>query len=253
MTRVRGSVAAEARLGWLTEHLRAHGSVTIAEAAAELGVSEMTIRRDLDELEGRGTIRRVRGGATLIGPQTVARRREAAARAKGRIAAKLAPLVPERGAVAFDASTTIMRLATGLDGAADLTVVTNGPDTFATLQQVPGVTALLSGGWLDPRTGSLVGPLACRSVTQLGVEALFLSAAAVDPTSGAMEATLEEAEVKRAIASVARRVVLAVDASKLDTRSMAVGVGWDDVDLLVTELDPSDARLDPFRDRVELA
>jgi DeoR family fructose operon transcriptional repressor len=239
---------AEDRQAWLEDRLGADGAVTIAAAAEALAVSEMTIRRDLAELEERGAARRVRGGARAVGPQSFATRTQVAARAKARIAAKLADLVPAEGAVAFDASSTVLRLANGLT-ARDLTVLTNGPDTFAALQGRPGVGALLTGGRLDPLTGSLVGPLACRAAQQLAVDTFVASAAALTP-DGAYEATLDEAEVKRAIA--ADRVVLAVDATKLDRRAAALGLEWDRVDVLVTELDPTDARLTPFRALADL-
>jgi DeoR family fructose operon transcriptional repressor len=225
--------------------------VTIAAAAAALAVSEMTIRRDLAELEERGAARRVRGGARAVGPQPFATRHGVAVRAKARIAVKLVERVPSTGTVALDASSTVLRLATSLE-ARDLSVLTNGPDTFRALQGVAGVHPLLTGGRLDPQTGSLVGPLACRSATQLVVDAFVLSAAAVDPAAGALEATLEEAEVKRALASVAGCVILAVDVGKLARRAPAVGVGWDRIDVLVTDVDPSDARLRPYRGLVEL-
>jgi len=245
---LQGTLASEARLRWLSETLTVDGSVTIAAAAEALRVSDMTIRRDLAELEDRGTARRVRGGARALGPQSFAERRQRAGRAKTRIAAKLSGLVPAQGVVAFDASSTIMRLASGMDAARDLTVLTNGPDTFAALQGLPGVTATLTGGRLEPRTGSLVGPLACRSAAQFTVQTLFASAAAVDAPRGALETTLEEAEVKRSIAQGAHDVVLAVDSSKLGGRAVAVGIDWDRVDVLVTELDPGDERLTPYRD-----
>src|SRR5262245_15881942 len=104
MSIVQGTLASEDRLRWLGEQLSKDGSVTITAAAAALGVSEMTIRRDLAELEFRGSARRVRGGATAIGPQSFAERRHRAARAKARIATKVAELVPATGVVAFDAS-----------------------------------------------------------------------------------------------------------------------------------------------------
>jgi DeoR family fructose operon transcriptional repressor len=252
VTALEGSLASEQRLQWLSERLTADGSVTIATAAAALGVSEMTIRRDLAELEHRGTARRVRGGARAIGPQTFAERRHTAARAKGRIAAKLMQLVPQTGAIAFDASSTVMRLSHGLAAARDLVILTNGLDTFAALQGVPGVKALLTGGERDERTGSLVGSLACHTARQLTVQTFFASAAAIDDQAGATEATLEEAEVKHSIAAGARQVVLAVDSSKLGARAMAVSLAWEDVDVLVTELDPSDRRVAPYRSLVEL-
>jgi DeoR family fructose operon transcriptional repressor len=252
MSTLQGTLAAEERLRWLTARLDDTGSVAIAEAATALGVSEMTIRRDLTELEERGTARRVRGGAQAIGPRTFAERRGSMARAKARIAAKLAPLVPALGAVAFDASSTVMRLANALGQARDLVVLTNGPDTFDALQGQPGVAPLLTGGRLEPRTGSLVGPLACRATGQLALQRLFASAAAVDPGSGGLEATLDEAEVKRSMAIVAEHVVLAADSSKLGRRAVAVGLDWDLVDVLVTELDPVDERLDRYRDLVDI-
>jgi DeoR family fructose operon transcriptional repressor len=249
---VQGSVGSEVRLQWLRDRLAADGAVTITAASDALGVSEMTIRRDLAELEERGSARRVRGGATAAGPKPFAERHTVASRAKSRIATKLAALLPEDGIVAFDASSTVMRLTSGLDVARDLSVLTNSPDTFAALQGQSGVEPLLTGGRLDPRTGSLVGPLACRTATQLGVEVFFASAAAIDVTSGALEATLDEAEVKRSIAAKAARVVVAVDASKLDARAAAIGLEWDLIDTFVTDLDPADARLDAFRRLAEI-
>lgn len=252
MSNVTGTIASEDRLRWLSDRLEEEGAVTLAAAAKALGVSEMTVRRDLDALEERGVARRVRGGARALGPQPFAERRQTAARAKSRIAAKVADLVPATGAVAFDASSTIMRLATSLDAARDLTIITNSPDTFSALQGVSGVHPLLTGGRLEQRTGSLVGPLASRSVAQLAVSTFFASAAAVSPRSGALEAAIDEAEVKRAIAEGAERVVLAVDASKLGGGGVAVGLEWDQVDVLVTDLDPDDKRLEAYRGLAEI-
>ena len=242
----------EDRLAWIQGRLESEGLVTLASAATTLGVSEMTIRRDISELEQRGVARRVRGGAQAIGPQTFAQRRDRMSRAKSRVAAKLAGLVPSTGAVSFDASSTVMRVAATLTSARDLVVLTNGPDTFAALQGQPGVTPMLTGGQLDPRTGSLVGPLASRAAEQLSVRRLFTSAAGIDARTGAQEATLDEAEVKRTMAASAEEVVLAVDSSKLTSRAVAMSIEWDRIDMLVTELDPKDERLRPFRSLARL-
>jgi DeoR family fructose operon transcriptional repressor len=247
VTDTKTNLVAEARLRRLSERLATSGSVSIADAAVELDVSEMTIRRDLAELEVRGVARRVRGGALPLGPQTFAERKQARARAKGQIAAKLARLIPSTGTVAFDASSTVMRAAAALDGARDLTVLTNGPETFQALQGRAGVTPLLTGGVLEPRTGSLVGALAVWTARQLVAGRFITSCAALDAIVGATESVLEEAEVKRAIAETAEEIVLAVDSSKLERRATAVCLDWTAIDLLVTELDPSDPRLDPYR------
>jgi DeoR family fructose operon transcriptional repressor len=249
---MQGNLAAEERLRWLTERLEDEGSLQIADAAEALGVSEMTIRRDLAEMEERGTARRVRGGAVPLGPRSFAERHRTRTRAKAQIAAKLVDLVPDVGSVAFDASSTVMRLAASITGARDLTVLTNGPETFAALQGRAGVAPVLTGGRLDLAAGSLVGPVACRTASQFTVDRFITSAAAVSADAGATEATLDDAEVKRALAAGAAEVVLAVDASKLDGRAMAVAFAWDEVDVLVTDLDRRDSRLAPYRKLVRV-
>lgn len=237
------------RIESIRARLERDGQVRIGPLASDLGVSEMTIRRDLDLLADEGAVRRVRGGAVAVGPQEFTTRAREHPRAKSTIGQKLLALVPTGGAVALDASSTLQRLAARLGSARDLTVVTNGPETFGALLEHPGVTALLTGGQLDRRTGSLVGPLAVRAAGDLFVSRLFVSAAAVDPDLGSSEATLDDAEVKTAFAATAGEIVLAVDSSKLGGRAPARTLALDQITYLVTELDPGDPRLDPYRDR----
>jgi DeoR family fructose operon transcriptional repressor len=247
-----GNLATEERLTWLRTRLSDDGRVRITDAAGALGVSEMTVRRDLQELEATGQARRVRGGAVAIGPAPANDRSRARAKAKSRIAIKLMPLLPDAGGIGLDGSSTVGRLASALDTARDLTIVTNGLETFQSLQDRPGICPVLTGGKLDSRTGSLVGPIAVRSAGNVLLSLLIMSAAGVDPDLGPSEVSIEEAEVKRAMVAVAEEVVLAVDSSKLGERSMAVTVEWELITTLVTDLDPGDARLDPFRDRVAI-
>lgn len=246
------NVQALERLELMRHRLDTEGRVRVGDLAVELDVSEMTVRRDLDVLVDEGVAQRVRGGAVAIGPQEFATRFRQHARAKSRLAEKLVDLVGTGGAIGIDASSTLQRLAARLGEARDLTVLTNGPETFRALQEHAGVTALLTGGELDVRTGSLVGPLAARAANDVMLRRLFVSAAAVDPDLGSSESTLEEADVKVALARSAAEVVLAVTAVKLGHRAPARAFPLDRVDILVTELDPSDARLAPYRSLVEL-
>lgn len=243
----------EERIGEMKDLISERGAVRIDELAQDFGVSEMTIRRDLDELEALGLARRVRGGAIALGPEPWEQRHQHNARAKAKIADKLVPMVPASGTVAFDASTTIYRLAASVENARDLVVVTNGWDTFHSMKETPGVTASLTGGTEEPRTGSLVGPMAVRTAQSLLYDTFFSSAAALDPELGPSEAAVAESEVKRAFSHTSSRIVLAVDHSKLGTRAQARVFDFEQIDLLVTDLKPSDSRLDPYRDRVKIA
>lgn len=242
----------EARLDWLRGRLRDDGSVTITAAVDTLGASGMTIRRDLATLEALGEARRVRGGARALGPSPFLARSPLNAKAKVAIAEKLLAMVPATGAIALDSSSTMACLANLLHSATDLVVVTNGLEAFEALQGRPGIRAVLTGGERDPRTSSLVGPVAQAAVAAFRFDVAFLSSAAVDPTHGALEATPEEAAIDQVLARQARRVVLGADSSKLGGSAAVVGLRWSEVDLVVTELAPHTERMTDLWDVVDL-
>ncbi|WP_205787171.1 DeoR/GlpR family DNA-binding transcription regulator [Specibacter cremeus] len=241
------TLAAEERLAWLLDRLKTHGSVTLADAAGELEVSQMTIRRDLQDLEGTGDARRVRGGAVWTGATSFTGRERANSDEKNRIAAKLLPYVPATGLVAFDSSTTIYRLATLLTRARGLTVVTNSIQTLEALRGKPGIDGMLTGGVFDENSTSLVGPVATASIRRLSFQSFFCSASAVHETMGCSEGTLEEADVKRAMSESAAQTLLGANIAKFGSRSAAQSVEWPQVSVLATELDPHDDTLAGYR------
>jgi DeoR family fructose operon transcriptional repressor len=236
----------------ILDELASHGRVHIPPLAGRLGVSEMTIRRDLDRLAAAGRVRRVRGGAVAVGPEPFAQRYARQAVEKEVIAAKLLDLVGDGGAIAMDASTTVQRLARRLTDVSNLTVLTNGPDTFFALQELDGVVPVLTGGTLDQRTGSLVGPIAANSTRELVMRRAFVSATAVHPTIGTTEQTLEDATAKAALVNASTSVVLALDHTKLDGHATARCLPLSRIDYLVTDLDPDDRRLDDYRDHCHI-
>ena len=239
------SLAAEERAAWLLGQLKASKSVTLAEAAAALDVSEMTVRRDLSALEEAGIARRVRGGAVYLGPVSFSGRERSHSEEKAVIAQKLRPMVPTAGVIAMDSSTTMHRLAASLSSAEDLTVVTNGLSTFQVLQDVPGVTAILTGGAADRRSDSLVGPVATAFLENMRFSAFFASTAALDERA-CYEDTLEEAEIKRAFARSSGKVVVGAHTDKLDGEATAASIGLAQIAVLATELLPSAAELRPY-------
>lgn len=251
MTTVADPLLASERRNRLVEILGRDGSVRLESAAAELGVSPMTIRRDLVDLEAEGFARRVRGGAVAV---TLARpyveRMATGSAPKALIAQKALALVPSSGAVAIDASTTSSMLINALDSPG-LIVATNSLDNAAGARRRPGVRSILVGGELDEATGSFVGPIACSAAAALDYTRFFCSTFAVND-SGTSEVSLDEAQVKRVFARSSAHTVILADSSKLGGRALAVGLDWESIDVLVTDLDPADARLDPYRDRVEL-
>jgi DeoR/GlpR family transcriptional regulator of sugar metabolism len=214
----------------------------------------MTIRRDLDFLQQEGIARRVRGGAVYVDVdgEGFRARQGREATAKRRIAEKLLPLVPSGEAIGLDASTTIYQFANTISDANQLSVVSNGLAIFANLQHRSGIRAYLTGGEWEEQNSSLVGPLAIRTVSEFLLRRSFVSAMCLDANIGTSESTLAEASFKKALSDVSQHLVVAVDSSKLGTRSAVRALELSRIDLLVTELDVSDARLDPYRDSVEI-
>ncbi|GAA1859293.1 DeoR/GlpR family DNA-binding transcription regulator [Microbacterium koreense] len=248
-----GTVRATERRAAILASLSRDGAVQIDEVATALDVSSMTVRRDFDELEADGLLRRVRGGAVAVnGPQPFGDRQRVNARAKRVIAAKSAELVPSSGAIAVDASSTTGTLVGDIGPRDGLTVATNSYDNFAAVRATPGVNPILIGGEAEKTTGSFVGMIACEGAASLLYTRFFTSATGVDPTHGSSEVSLGEVQVKHAFGEHARSIVLCVDSSKLGRTSVAHGFAFDAISVMITELDPTDARLDEYRGMVEL-
>lgn len=229
------------------------GSGQIEALAENLGVSEMTVRRDLDDLEAEGLLRRVRGGAVAVTAlRHFGERRTMRTRAKQTIAAKAAVLLPASGAIALDASSTVGTMAASVKTRKDLVVATNSYENFTALRSEDGASTVLIGGEQDAATGSFVGRLACDAAESMLYQEFFTSAFAVHPTHGTSEASLAESQVKRAFAARSTRTILCVDSSKLDSVAVAATLALDEIDTLITELDPTDRHLDPYRSHVTI-
>jgi DeoR/GlpR family transcriptional regulator of sugar metabolism len=245
---IEGSLAAEERQELLLSTLREENRVGIEDAAKRFGVHPMTLKT----LERSGRARLVRGGAVYVGTAEFTVRQSRALTAKRRIAEKLQPLLREHDSIGLDASSTVYCLAEAMPDVPPPLVVTYGVQTFQALQNTSKVQIILSGGELDPRTGSLVGIVAQQTIERFTLSCCILSTTALDPDTGTMEPTIEEVGMKQALANASDRVILAIDATKLSQRSAVRSVDLSEIDVIVTELDTNDVRLDPYRELVEL-
>src|ERR687890_1641904 len=190
------------------------GRVVAAALAAQLGVSDDTVRRDLDELAAGGRVRRVRGGALPAlspTPPRVADRAESHTAEKGRIAAATAQLLAAEPVVMLAGGTTMHAIAREL--AADgrqRTVVTTSPDIAVTLADAPG-EVLLAGGRLDPASRTTVGAEALDALTRVRATVAVLGVCSLHAAIGLTTKGGAEAEVLRAMAAGADRLVVATE------------------------------------------
>lgn len=223
--------------------LRDRDFVRVSELATRFEVSEVTVRGDLDALERRGLLRRVRGGAVPRSPAPAERRFEeaedAAAEEKRAIAQVAAGLVSSGDSIVLDAGTTTTAVAQALAARGDLTDVTvfttSLPIALALESAAPRLTVVVTGGTLRPQQHSLVEPLAGLVLNSIHVGIAFVGCNGVDVERGVTNVNLPETEIKKLlIARSARRVVCA-DGSKLGQVALAHVCALDEVDLLITD------------------
>jgi len=241
---------AEIRHRKLLEALERSGAVSVAEASKLLRVSRMTVHRDLESLSAAGRLRKVHGGAVALDSRLPGRdaarpfdeRKPEAARAKRQIARHLAKLVAGARTLALDASSTVYGLAQSIsepprNGSDGPFILTNGIPLFLELQRRNvGFRLALTGGEPHRRTGSLIGPLAVKSLEGLRFDMSVVSAAGLaDDHESLYDLTPEGAALKHALLSRGTVRVLAMDSSKFGALAPYPLGSLKDFDVLVTE------------------
>jgi DeoR/GlpR family transcriptional regulator of sugar metabolism len=213
------------------------GVLRIPELAETLGVSEMTIRRDLEMLEDSGHLERTFGGA-IASEQTSFEsnytvRLHTHTPEKQALARYAASLIQEGDTVAIDASTTCLALAKEL-AKRRLTIITNGLDAAIELRNSQSKVILI-GGYLRQIAGSFAGPLALKALEGLRVDHAFFSAKGVLPEDGYLDSDLDEVEVKRVMIASAVHSTALMDSSKFGVHALGRIAPLHDIHLLVTD------------------
>jgi len=236
-------MSTQERRGAIRGFLANRGEVGIAELAAELDVSEMTIRRDLEELEDQGVARRVRGGAIATVSRSyeppLAARVTVSQDAKLRIAEAAADYIEYGETAILDVGSTTFALAQRLRGRGGFTIVTPSVHAAAELAGDPNTRVILTGGIVRPGELSLIGDLAESTFSQLNCDVLFLGVGGIDAEKGLTEYNLDDTRVKRAAIKAASRKVALADQTKLGRVCLAAIASLSEIDVLITDAAPS--------------
>jgi DeoR/GlpR family transcriptional regulator of sugar metabolism len=236
---------AKQRQSVILRAVRAYGSARVSDLTQQLGVSDMTIRRDLEVLASAGLLEKVHGGAVLPGapsshePGFEAKSGRQLAE-KDLIARAAASLVTPGMAVALSAGTTTYALAGQLLTVPGLTIVTNSIRVANLFRGGPGDPAappasiVLTGGMRTP-SEALVGPIADLAIRSLHFDLLFLGCHGIDPDAGLTTPNLAESETNRAFIGSARRVTVVADHTKWGTVGLSSFADLDEVDTVVTD------------------
>jgi len=200
------------------------GRASVAALAERFAVVGETIRRDLAELERRGVIRRVHGGAIPAEKVTfeppIEDRASLMTAEKERIAAAALTVLPAEGAIFIEAGSTPSFLANALPSDRVLTVVTNGGYIASALAKHDNLTVLSVGGRVLPRNLACVDDWALETLSRLRVSVAFLGTSGISVANGLTTQDPAEAAVKRAMLSITQHTVLLADHSKIGVASL---------------------------------
>jgi DeoR/GlpR family transcriptional regulator of sugar metabolism len=231
----------EQRQQELLRLLRGTGVLSIRQVTQQLGVSHMTVRRDIAVLEQAGQVVAVQGGVRLAEWHGQQPPRERQSRMslemprKRAIAAEAATLVPNDAVVFLDAGTTCQSVVPHLAGRTGLTVVTNDFHAVIALLDHPGIETIHTGGVVDTASASSSGALAAGAVADINIDVALLSTGAWDLVHGVTTPQLDKVLLKRAVLDAATTSALLADSTKWGTRERCNVVGLDGIDVVVTD------------------
>lgn len=234
----------------ILQNLKDIPEVSVLELSKLYHVSEVTIRKDLNELKRRNLITRVRGGAIRLPNMSVSN--EMAIKEKqlhhfrekkaiGRLAASL---IKENETIILDSGTTTLEIAKNLHEIKNLTVITNAINIALELASYSRFTVILLGGHLRESSLSLVGPLAEHTLKIFYCDKLFLGVDSFNIEEGVSTPNMEEAHINQTMMAMAKETLAVFDSSKFNKRSFTFIASVDKINTIITDDGiPSDMKL----------
>lgn len=223
----------------IAQFIRRHKRATVAELSEHFGVSEATIRRDLEKLNGRGIIQRAHGGAIAVeraAPEPpVILRMEECAEEKRRIGQAAAQLIADGETIFLGSGTTTLEVARNLDDKQDLTVITNALNIANQLAGKENITLIITGGLFRHSELSMIGHLTELALRELRADKVIMGMRAISVQDGLTNDYLPETMTDKAIINFAPEVILVADHTKFGQVSTALVAPVTSVTKIVTD------------------
>ncbi len=212
---------------------------SIADLSRELGVSEITIRRDLQDLEDKGLVHRIYGGAIIAqsGPidPPILQRLNKDKEIKEKIGQAAAALVKDGESVFIGSGSTAAYVARNLVNRKRLTVITNALNVGLELATIEGITVVVIGGMLRPSELSLIGHIADQALREVRVDKVIMGIQAISADSGLSNDYLPEVMTDRAIFAMAPEVIIVADNTKFEKVATGYVAPLNRIKTLVTD------------------
>ncbi|MEV7923982.1 DeoR/GlpR family DNA-binding transcription regulator [Kitasatospora sp. NPDC088779] len=229
--------------------LAREGKIVAKDVAADLGISEDSVRRDLRDLAAEGLCQRVYGGALPVSPAVVdyAARQSVAPDGKRKVASAAAALVRPGNTLILDGGTTALAVAHALPPHLACTVITHSPTIAAALLDHPQAELFLLGGRIFKHSAVACGAAAVEAAQNISADLCLLGVTGVHPEAGLTTADAEEAAMKRALAARAADTYILASSEKIGTASRFRVLPWEKVSGLITDADPHDAVVEQLK------
>lgn len=227
------------RRKYILDNIRKDGFVKVSELAEMLGVTQTTIRKDLNYLESQGVLQRAHGSAIPTAPQVMdinlSAKRLINFEEKQKIAEKAAELIQSDDSILLASGSTISLFAESLKPKGRLNVVSISVNISAHLGDIPGITVMQVGGILYGNTLSVLGAEASKTIENLYCSKVFFGVDGIDLDYGLTCGTGEEASITQKMIQSAQTSIVLCDSSKLGQRGFARICEVGDIDVLITD------------------
>ena len=219
----------------IIDKISSDGSVSVGALARDLGLSEVTIRGDLRNLEGKGWINRKHGGATAAMHRSILERQKLYSDQKNSIAKAAAELVQDGDVIMIEAGTTTALIARYLTDKHDVHIVTNSTLVFSYAKMNPNLQITMVGGEFRRSTESMVGPIALDTIGRINVGLAFTGTDGFSIERGMTTHLIEGAEIVKAMKERAQTTVLTADSSKYGKYGFINVLPLSAIDLIITD------------------
>lgn len=219
----------------ILDMLARDGTLSVSALSKTLGVSEVTIRSDLKNLEEKGFINRTRGGAYPSFHKDILERQRLNIEEKNRIARAAAEAVRDGDRIMIEAGTTTALIVRYLTGRRGVQIVTNSTLVFSYARLNPALNIILTGGIFRKETESLVGPVALRAIADFNVRLAFVGTDGFSLERGMTTQLVEGAEIVKAMRNQADETWLVADSSKYGRTGFVSVLPLSDVDGIITD------------------
>jgi len=241
---------AQERKSKILDSLNKNGKVKVCDLSQIYEVSEVTIRRDLQELEEAELIKRVHGGAVLNDSTkfepTFSEKIDKFYDEKESVGKLAASMILDGDTVVLDAGTTTLNISRYIT-AKNITVLTNSVDIAFELAKKQNVEVIVTGGTLRWETRALVGPVADNTFKSFRVDKSFIGANGVCIINGLTTPNIIEANTKREMIKIAKKIIVVCDHTKFSKVSFAKIVDLDSIDIIITDNQLDDEMLEKFK------